>query len=103
MATQTILNAATSNIAIENVTLYEHTGPCAVWLSGVMDGATVVVVGAAADDTGEIVSLSHSMMAESEFVNRCGSAVCDGQGTYYLGAFVRNAGALTSVTVKTTQ
>ena len=101
MATQTILASATADVLMP--TLFEQTGPCTVWVRGVPDGATVVIVGADENDADSAVPLHKDLMTNNEFVNRVGACAVECQGTYYLGALVSKAGALTDITVVTTQ
>jgi hypothetical protein len=96
----TLLSAVTSNGAGTGA---EHSGPCTIWVRGVMDGAEVVVQGADENVSGSFVKLDRSIIPEARFDGSRGSCVCNATGTYYLRAVVSNAGSATSITVVTTQ
>lgn len=80
-----------------------HSGPCTVFVTGTMDGATVVIEGSPTTNTADYVKLDRSIVPQAQFIDRTGASAVDGQGTYYLRAVLTNAGSSTSVSVETTQ
>lgn len=79
-----------------------HSGPCTVWIRGVLDGAEVVIQGADADSAANYAKLDNSLIPQAKFTDQ-GSVSVNAYGTYYLRAVLTNAGTNTSVTVETTQ
>jgi hypothetical protein len=95
----TLLNAVTANTTGTGAS---HSGPCSVWVRGVLGGATVVIQGADADQAANYVRLDSTILAVDVFrTNGCCSV--NAQGTYFLRAVLNNAGSTTAVTVETTQ
>jgi len=95
----TLLNEATSNTTGSGES---HSGPCTVFVRGVLDGATVVIQGADADSAANYVRLDNSIIPSDVFRTN-GSSTISGYGTYYLRALISNVGVATNVTVVTTQ
>ena len=83
--------------------LTSHSGPCTVFVHGVMDGATVVIEASPTTNTTDVVKMDRSLIPQSIYVDRTGCAAVDAQGTYYLRGVLEHAGSSTDVTVTTTQ
>lgn len=95
----TLLSAVSANGAGTGAS---HSGPCSVFVRGVLDGATVTVEVADADSADNYVKADRSIMPVSRFETK-GSCSLSAYGTYFVRAVVSNAGSSTSVTVVTTQ
>lgn len=95
----TLLNAVTTDTV---GTLTSHSGPCTAFVTGTLDGATVVLQASPTTNTTDVVKVDKGVIPYARF-EATGCTNVDGQGTYYLRAVLENAGASTSVTVTTTQ
>lgn len=93
----TLLSAVTTDTTGTGAS---HSGDCTVWVTGTLDGATVVIQGAPTD--ANYVKLDRSILPQSRF-SEPGACHVSGKGTHYLRAILENAGSNTNVTVTTTQ
>ena len=83
--------------------LVSHTGPCSIFVHGVLDGATVVLQASPTSNVADVVTLDNSVIPQNIFAGRDGVARCDIAGTYHLRAVLSDVGPSTSVSVTTTQ
>jgi len=94
-----LLTAATANV---DGTGASHSGPCTVFVRGVLGGATVTIEVADENVAGSYVKPTKAAMPESRFVEK-GACSLDAFGTYFLRARLVGATSSTNVTVVTTQ
>jgi hypothetical protein len=94
-----LTNATTATVG----SLVSHTGPCSIFVHGVLDGATVVLQASPTSNTADVVTLDNSIIPQNLFFGRDGVVRCDIAGTYHLRAVLSKPGPLTSVSVTTTQ
>ena len=79
-----------------------HSGPCTVFVRGVLAGATVTIEVADENVTASYVKPSKEAMPISRFVEK-GAFSLDALGTYFVRARLVGATSSTNVTVVTTQ
>ena len=93
----TLLSAVTTDTTGSGAS---HSGPCTVMVHGdsVFDGAQVLIEIANTDTAAD-----YTPIGREGYFKQPGSFNCQGQGTYYLRAVLRDAGTNTSVTCVTTQ
>jgi len=83
--------------------LVSHTGPCSIFVHGVLDGATVVLQAAPTSNVADVVPLDRSIK-NLDTIGPSGVAVtCELLGTYHLRAVLSNPGPATNVSVTTTR
>jgi len=94
-----LLTAATADA---DGTGASHSGPCTVFVRGVLGGASVTIEIADEDVAASYVKPTKAAMPESRFSDK-GACSLDAFGTYFVRARLVGATATTNVTVVTTQ
>jgi hypothetical protein len=96
-----LTNATTATVG----SLVSHTGPCSIFVHGVLDGATVVLQASPTSNVADVVPLDKSFKNIDTVSRRDrGVAVtCELLGTYHLRAVLSNPGPATKVSVTSTQ